>query len=108
MADIPEWAIERAHSAVKVEGGVNPRFESYTRQSVPVLAFARYIASKEEPPIDPLLIEARELVSVTEPNVNIAINIRRGMFDDGHRITLALAGIKRGMELAGPAWNGKI
>jgi hypothetical protein len=56
--EIPEWAVEKAHGLLKVEGGISPRFETYPRTSVPVRALARYIAEHEDPPVDPLIAEA--------------------------------------------------
>ena len=93
MADIPEWAIERAHSAVKVEGGVSP-----PRQSVPVRAFARYIASKEEPPVDPLLTEARKIVGAFMDATGEqakAIEYRDGKWDNEEGVVIALEALRR-------------
>ena len=58
-------------------------------------------------PVDPLLIEAREIVIATTPqpqrNFNIRkAEIRRGWKDDGFCVQIALAALRRGMELAKP------
>ena len=53
-----------------------------------------------EPPVDPLLLEAREVCASVEPN--IASNARKGDWDHSFSMKLALAALKRGMELARP------
>lgn len=52
MSDIPEWAKKRAVSIANAEAG----FTAWSRveSSFGMLAFARYIAAHEEPPVDPV------------------------------------------------------
>lgn len=57
-------------------------------------AFARYIMSKEEPPVDPDLIEARKIAA--ELNKDDSDFILRGDVDAGWTVKAALAGIKKG------------
>lgn len=65
-ADIPQWAKERAtkmcNAEVRSDGySGTRRVDDYWRRFPSFRAFARYIAAHEEPPVDPLLIEAREM-----------------------------------------------
>lgn len=94
----PEWAIQRALAELCVGG-----------QPVchVVKGFARYIAEHEEPPVDPLLIEAREIVAgwyvQNPPKCRVLSNspehIRDGKCDDRGEVRQALSALKRGMEL---------
>ena len=100
MNDIPEWASERAQALAKDE----TLHEGYTRTH---RAFARYIAEHEEPPVDPLLLEARELCA-RQAEGDLGGNYglydaqghREGKWDDTFQIDLVKAALKRGMELA--------
>ena len=92
MADVPQWAIERVHELSA--NGITD-------------AFARYIASKEEPPVDPLMVAAREIVATTQHNwpdspwhLNQVARLRVGAEDKSLVVMAAYEGIKRGMELA--------
>lgn len=63
---VPEWAIARACDLLnqeEVKGTLLPArwAASADGSRRPVLAFARYIAEHEDEPVDPLLIEAREI-----------------------------------------------
>lgn len=94
MPEVADWAVERA-KALR-----NAGFASGDKTLT--ITFARYIAEHEEPPVDPLLIEAIELViadDVTRTDRQIeAIRERRA----GHeKVNLALAALKRGLALAG-------
>jgi hypothetical protein len=64
-------------------------------------------AALEAKAVDPLLIEAREIVIATtpQPQRNFEIRkaeIRRGWKDEGFCVQIALAALRRGMELAAP------
>ena len=48
--DIPAWAMERAQELILSDWGVGVPVTS-----APVRSFARYIAGKEEPPVDPFV-----------------------------------------------------
>ncbi len=94
---IPRWASERA-IALSDDVGV-PCWHSVHD------AFARYIASKEEAPVDPLLIEARKIVKAglserSHAKCNCRKEIDAGEWDNGGKVKAALAGIKRGFQLA--------
>lgn len=68
MTDLPpDWAIQRA---IDLRHDLDPAVEWRldTIKDAPkgyasMIAFARYIAQHEQPPVDPLLIEAREIVA---------------------------------------------
>lgn len=73
-----------------------------------MVALARYIAAHEEPPVDPLLIEARELVARTNhdqwPDSPWHLNEAQELRSGGRDFTLVLQaahnGLRRGIELA--------
>lgn len=89
--DIPQWAIRRAE-----ELRVGSEFIHDT--------FARYIAAHEEPPVDPLLIEAREIVArfydTKEGLRHRAKLFRDGDYDNKPECVQALMALRRGMELS--------
>lgn len=90
MDDAPEWAIARV--------------DELTEECLVSDAFARYIASKEEPPLDPDLIAAREVVCgyhhdkhpESPWHVGQAEMVRSGRFDNMLDVQAAYHGIKRG------------
>ncbi len=84
--DIPEWAMERAFALANADVVPTTDLSTWTAA---ITAFAAYIAAHEEPPVDPLLIEAREILRHYGYE-------RTGTAEEG----LALAGIRRGIELA--------
>lgn len=93
-SDIPQWAWDR----MKAE---------YIDKDGMAASFARYIMTKEEPPVDPDLIEARELVCAfdhdkwpdDEWHRDQARLTKGGSHDSSWRVIMALEGIKRGREL---------
>lgn len=98
----PEWAIERAQELFVKEMG-----KSSTGQVVVMIhAFARYIASKEEAPVDPLVLEARNICVENESNFQFQQAIKGGNVDGGQPMRVAIAALKRGMELAKEQSNG--
>jgi hypothetical protein len=95
MSDIPEWAVKRANdltSEAMKDGSWLP-FGGHASA-----AFARYIAEHEEPPVDPLLIEAREIGATHCPESADAFRV--GLRDGHSSVKAILAALKRGMELA--------
>lgn len=97
----PEWAFARANElAVKygMEDEKGRVFDGpYTRPLQ--VAFARYIAEHEEPPFDPLLIEAREIAATHRSAW--ADEFRSGKYDEtSTEIPVALTALRRGIELA--------
>lgn len=98
MTDIPEWAKERVRVLTNAEGGPSNKWITCHRN-----AFARYIAEHEEPPVDPLLIEAREMAAKVAFDKDWFVHgesIQSGQRDDHSDVQIALAALKRGMELA--------
>ncbi len=93
-SEIPEWAFRRVAELHTEVDGLSS-------------SFARYIMSKEEPPVDPDLIEAREVVCKNHHDkhpespwhVERAQRVREGCDDNLLEVMQALAGIKRGREL---------
>jgi hypothetical protein len=110
----PDWAIERALSL----GPTGTKLEDVKRHwpgHTAHIAFARYISEHEEPPVDPLLIEAREIVAKSDHDPwvpdspwhdNQAALIRAGKNDKTLVVRAAYNGLKRGIELATEASNG--
>ena len=102
--DIPQWAKDRAVELSRSEWSYPGtrgiiRAEVFSNPSYPAcIAFARYIAEHEEPPVDPLLIEAREIAAGFkhyEPE-----DVLAGQLDHSVALQMTLAALKRGMELA--------
>lgn len=91
----PEWAWARVRALRRAETALN---------AIEV-AFARYIEEHEEPPVDPLLIEARQIASHARRKVNgscdfgVADQILQGQWDDHQLVNAALTALRRGIEL---------
>jgi len=103
MSDIPEWAVKRATdltSEAMKDGSWLPIGGHASA------AFARYIAEHEEPPVDPLLIEAREIAAAAieavpgEWSRHPPDSYRAGEHDDEPGLKAIVTALKRGMELA--------
>lgn len=65
---------------------------------------ASYIEQHKEPPVDPLLIEAREICAKwreTKGYAHGAAMYREGGYDDYSIMKVALAALRRGIEIAG-------
>ena len=99
MTDIPDWAFNRLGELSAQEAGIDGDPAHVQTQR----AFARYIAEHEEPPVDPLLIEAREICAAQSEeeggNVSWAREVRCGELDDCDEVICTLRGLKRGIEL---------
>lgn len=97
QSDIPEWAALRV---MELTGAAGLFGKVAT-------AFARYIMSKEEPPLDPDMIAAREVVCAYHHDrhpesawhVGQAEMVRSGNFDNMLDVQAAYHGIKRGRSL---------
>jgi len=98
--EIPKWAKQRACDLVNACRGVHsskyypPMANTSTFPTLHVLA--RYIAEHEEPPVDPLLVEARELCAQFSHYKKGYIS---GACDAHIEVRIALAAIKRGIEM---------
>lgn len=101
----PQWAIDKAD---RLLGETDPRAfgDGYRHPLAAWVAttFARYIAEHEQPPVDPLLVEAREIVaSDAERRGYSAMSakaIREGTYCEDE-VSMALTGLRRGIEIAG-------
>jgi hypothetical protein len=112
MSEIPQWAVEKAVEAsgfnyIDAAADEN-RYRTMgiigdiaVRRSLD--AFARYISEHEEGPVDPLLVEAREIAIEFYKDSNPALisSIRDGSEDQWLAIRMTHEGLKRGKELAG-------
>jgi hypothetical protein len=96
--DVPEWAIERACELASA-WSYSTVLCLPTDTSVYLHAFARYIAQHEEPPEDPLLTEAKQIVCAHYSAGFQVDAINAGSWCE-LEVKFALAGLKRGMELA--------
>lgn len=106
--DIPQWAKWRACELAS-DPDDEPWSPNHLEMSGLGRAFARYIAAHEEPPADPLLVEAREIAAdvrraqATDEQsmvAGVSRTIREGKWDDHGLVTAAHRALKRGMELA--------
>lgn len=96
MKGIPQWAKERVVELTNADGEepLSLGIMEYRH----ALAFARYIAAHEEPPVDPLHQIAREIVAAHYPEHGP--EVLEGGYDSSRRITVAEAALRRGIELA--------
>jgi hypothetical protein len=100
MTDIPEWALERVLKLVETETGSSSGVALQVRFAAPFVllrnAFARYIAGHEKPPVNPLLIEAREICMGIK---GINTDYLSGNYDHHAVIAATLAALCRGIEI---------
>lgn len=102
MSEISPELVERMVAHFR---SVHKHYEGYRDIENPHLAEVREIFSLLPVPVDPDLIEAREIVkaTLTEGNhkrCNCRSEIDAGEWDNGQKVRATLAGIKRGRELA--------
>jgi hypothetical protein len=95
----PDWAIERAC----VEANNRSKYHPWTKHDYgsngALTALADYIAAHEQPPVDPLLIEAREIAAdVFDQDHGGAMThsrmIREGKADESINVLTALTALK--------------
>ncbi len=86
--EIPQWAKERAN----LLGSRGVLVSSFPMRD----AFARYISEHEQPPVDPLLIEARAILSSESWR---GIDLSGGRYDQSAEMTQVLAALRRGIEI---------
>ena len=84
--DIPHWALDKAAKNGGWEGWEHFSRVWYetTGPNKLCIAFARYIAEHEEPPVDQDLIKAREIcarVCLEQGRLRSAQNYREGFYD---------------------------
>lgn len=104
MDDIPEWALREFCKRANLDYGavMNGAVVMVATRSA-VRVGAALIAQHEEPPVDPLLPEARKIVAdryTAQGWDNSAELVLSGKFDGHCDVTTALAALKRGVELA--------
>lgn len=90
--ETPQWARDEAMSRT-----------GHTEMLCPALhELAAMIARHEEPPVDPLLVEAREIAASKPGRGSSSVSrcIRNGLDDWHPDVRLALVALKRGVELA--------
>lgn len=100
--DIPMWAKERVCELTNTDGS-NYSPTSFGMECMTTSigeAFARYIATKEEPPVDPLLIEARKIAAERTKFPAYADTYLNGENDEHFYLQGLLAALRRGMEMA--------
>ncbi len=98
MADkIPQWAVERALAVLHGDG---PGPGLLHRDGAWVQNFARYIAEREQPPVDPLLAEAKALVIAdgAHRTANQVAAIQAGTAGQ-EKVAIAIAALRRGIEI---------
>jgi hypothetical protein len=124
MSEIPTWAIEKAlkpfldrtptapWTAETVKAEMDRPHGAHGFASM-VLAYAKLIAEHEEPPVDPLLVEAREMVAEDHRTgvVDLVLDgvickhggahgaILRGQFDHRREVQNYLRALRRGIEI---------
>ncbi len=102
--EIPMWAKERACELANAEDHrmsppVAAAWKVSDRGYPTLTALARYIATHEQPPIDPLLVEAREIALEHDngrDDILVADDYRNGRRDFTSPVLCALVGLKRG------------
>lgn len=106
--DIPQWAKERACELVnaKTAGMMDYTPSAVAGHNPSIFAFAAYIATHEEPPVDPLLVEAREIVATTKGYDVVADEVRSGDYDPC-LVAACLTALRRGIELGRPTNTGE-
>lgn len=92
MSEIPQWAKDKAVSLGRHEAETGG-FDFYASCAA-CIALARYIAEHEEPPVDPLLVEAREIAA------NEVIHGADFHWRHTEAVAIALVALKRGIELS--------
>lgn len=105
MDNIPEWAKKRACDlANRSRPGFSPWKPKHVTPDYSALyALALHVMKHEEPPVDPLLLEARKIVADSYEGLGCdetVDNVRNGAHDNGWSVTEVLKALKRGIELA--------
>lgn len=99
---IPEALIEEAYRELNVEAREWGTYKGDNKNPV-VYTLCRILWREGwRPPVDPDLIEAREVAAKwveAKGNPKLAAKYREGIFDGELVVKLTLAGIKRGREL---------
>ena len=95
MSDLPpDWALEKAKNLRASEILIADKRNGF---ELMYHAFARYIAEHEEAPVDPLLIEAREIAQSL--NLHMPMAFASGDYDKCGEMLAAMKALRRGIEL---------
>ncbi len=101
---VSDWTKKRAREEYRKAAGPCLPKPSYDDLGFWENAFARYIAEHEDEPVDSVMFEARKICAdwyEEKGCPNAARDHRAGEYDDGDDLQqVALAGLKRGIELA--------
>lgn len=110
VEEIPDWAIERAiprppnadYSGSKPwpVGDVRSDAKEKVPYACALMQLASYIAKYEQPPVDPMVLEARRIVECSvrwSPQTDR--DLASGKNDDTPEIKIALAALRRGIEI---------
>lgn len=100
---VPEWARDKARNLL-IESSPIKSTVTYTPSLWIVDVVAALIAEHEEAPVDPLLIEAREIASDTCISVGNPTGsglCRQGEWDNEPLVKTALVALRRGIEIGG-------
>lgn len=97
--DIPEFAKQRVCGLVNATLGWNRWGVTEVEDSATLRTFARYIAAHEEPPVDPLLAEARKIAANQFKGSSTEVNISIGNHDHESLVQGCLTALKRGIEI---------
>ncbi len=104
MSDIPEWAFEVAAERCNLNNRNQLPVENWKSQTA-FNELAKTIATHEQQPVDPLLIEARKIATCARRKIGAGIHdgvaraIESGGWDDHSLVDAALAALHRGIEL---------
>ena len=77
--EIPQWALERAAELANKEMGEDYLSPTSIAGTYVGTALARYIAQHEEPPVDPVLKDAREIAAKHYERLQCFDQARSGM-----------------------------
>lgn len=106
MSDVPDWAIDKAISLLNSGRSDDCGLwgnGDLTDTATGLPQFAAYIASKEDAPVDPLVLEAREIAAKyfeAMGSESVAQEHREGLYDkDDEAQEIAMAALRRGIEL---------
>lgn len=98
-----DWALLRAYDEIFGPNTEVPGAEKQAavKRTMHGFTFARYIEKNEEAPVDPLLVEARELIAkeLDVSNPGGAQEFREGQRDHTAALRATLAALHRGIEI---------
>jgi len=99
MTDIPQWSAEKAAKLANNEYKSGFWGASDVSNCSSLRAFARYIATNEEQPVDPLELEARKILAKMAWAPDVARKWLSGEWDDFEHMATTMAALRRGIEI---------